>query len=108
MWTPDGKRLPHRFVPNENYDVRPEHPPTAAAAVDRHVNLARELAVAAQKAAEQQVALGPALKKALAGKDAAAARKTRNEMWEALYEMFSKVPELADAWNDVAPRGGTD
>lgn len=108
MWTPDGKRLPHRFISNENYDVRPEHPATDAAAVDRHVKMAHEFAVAAQKAATRQVKLGPALKKALAGKDAAAARKTRDEMWEALYEMFREVSELADAWNDVAPRGGTD
>lgn len=107
MWTADGKRLPHRFVSNENYDVRPEHPASDAEAVDRQVKAAQEFGKAARRAVERQVALGGALKKALAAKDEAAAKKTRDEMWESLYDMFKNVPGLADAWNDLAPRGGT-
>lgn len=107
MWTADGKRLPHRFVSNESYDVRPEHPMSDAEAIDRQVKAAQEFGKAARRAVERQVALGGALKKALAAKDEAAAKKTRDEMWESLYDMFKNVPGLADAWNDLAPRGGT-
>lgn len=107
MWTADGKRLPHRFVSNESYDVRPEHPMSDAEAVDRQVKAAQEFGKAARRAVERQVALGGALKKALAAKDVAAAKKTRDQMWESLYDMFKNVPGLADAWNDLAPRGGT-
>jgi len=107
MWTADGNRLPHRFVSNENYDVRPEHPIPDAEAIDRQVKAAQEFGEAARRAVERQSALGAALKKAVRAKDETAAKKTRDEMWESLYDMFKTVPGLADAWNDLAPRGGT-
>lgn len=107
MWAAGGKRLPHRFVSNENYDVRPEHPISDAEAIDRQVKAAQEFGEAARRAVERQSALGAALKKAMRAKDETTAKKTRDEMWESLYDMFKTVPGLADAWNDLAPRGGT-
>ncbi|MBI4307119.1 MAG: cupin domain-containing protein [Chloroflexi bacterium] len=107
MWTADGKRLPHRFVSNENYDVKPERPASDDEAVDRHVRAAREFDRAVRRAIEKQLTLGPALKKALEARDETAAKKTRDGMWEALFEMFRTVDGVADAWNDLAPRGGT-
>jgi quercetin dioxygenase-like cupin family protein len=107
MWTTEGKRLPHRFVSNENYDVRPEQPLSDDESIDRQVTAAQAFGEAARRAVERQPALAARLKKALKAGDRETAKKTRDELWESLYEMFELVPGLADAWNDLAPRGGT-
>jgi len=108
LWTADGKRLPHRFISNENYDVRPPSSASDAEAVDKQIKAAKEFGEAARRAVERQVTLGAKLKKALATRDEATARATRDQMWDSLCEVFNKAPELADAWNDLAPRGGTE
>ena len=36
--------------------------------------------------------------------DDEAAANLRNAMWDAQLEMFEKVHQLADVWNDLAPR----
>ncbi len=35
------------------------------------------------------------------------AKSTRSEMWDALFPTFARALELADIWNDLAPRVGT-
>ena len=44
------------------------------------------------------------IKEAVAKGDGNAASDARNAMWEALFTMFKNVYQLADVWNELAPR----
>jgi hypothetical protein len=106
MRTPDGERLPHRFMPSSAYDVEADITVPVEALIDRHVAAAQALAEAAQACAQVQQERAAPLKKSVAEGNNDAASRWRAEMWEAIDETFQKVYELADAWNDLAPRVG--
>ncbi|OGG52711.1 MAG: hypothetical protein A3F84_08080 [Candidatus Handelsmanbacteria bacterium RIFCSPLOWO2_12_FULL_64_10] len=101
--TPEGGRLPHRFSPNSAYDVADAVAPVEAL-IDRHVEAAQDAAGAAVASAGVQKDMADRLKRALAGGDQEAAVSARRAMWEAIYETYRKVDDLAAAWNELAPR----
>jgi len=102
--TPEGGRQPHRFSPNSAYDVaeRPEVP--AEELIDRYAEAAQAVAEAAGGSARTQREAAERLKKALAAGDGEAAAGARRAMWEAVYETYRRAYELAEAWNEMAPR----
>jgi quercetin dioxygenase-like cupin family protein len=106
MWTEDGRRLPHRFVPSKAYDVETDASTPIDQLLDRFVAAAQGVAEAAQGSARTQRQLAATLKKALARGDQDAATTARSAMWEALFRTYEKVYSLADIWNDLAPRAG--
>ena len=106
IWA-DGKRLPHRFVSNSNYDVETDASATVGEIIKRHVEAAQGVADAALAAAKQQESLHQKLETAIANGDEETAKSTRGEMWDALFPTYVKAYELADIWNDLAPRAGT-
>jgi len=107
MWSDDGQRQPHRFVPNSSYDVETDTSIVVGDLIGRHVETARDVAEAAQAGAMKQEELGQKLVAAIAGGDEETARSTRDEMWDAMFPMFERAMDLADGWNDLAPRAET-
>lgn len=101
--TPEGGRLPHRFSPNSAYDAADADVPVETL-IDRHVEAAQDAAEAAVASAGVQKDMAGRLKRALAGGDQEAAAEARRAMWEAIYEMYRRVYDLAAAWNELAPR----
>ena len=106
MWA-DGKRLPHRFVSNSNYDVETDVSITVGEVISRHLKAAQAVADAAVAAAKKQESLHKRLETAITQGDEETARNTRSEMWDALFPMYAGAFELADIWNDLATRAGT-
>ena len=106
MWA-DGKRLPHRFVSNSNYGVETDVSAAVGELISRHVKAAQDVADAAGAAAKKQESLQQKLETAIANGDEETAKSTRDEMWDALFPTYVKAYELADIWNDLAPRAGT-
>lgn len=102
--TPEGERLPHRFMPNSAYDIETDTAVTTPDLIDRHVTAAHQLAEAAQTSATLQQAIAEQLKQALADGDHATAAEARKAMWEAIYTTFQNAYALADVWNELAPR----
>ena len=106
MWA-DGKRLPHRFTSNSNYDVETDVSVTISEVISRHLKAAQAVADAALEAAKQQESLHKKLEKAILDGDEETARSTRSDMWDALFPTYARAYELAEIWNDLAPRAGT-
>ena len=107
MWSKDGRRLPHRFVSNSSYDVETDTSIAVGDIIARYMGAARNVAEAAQAGAMRQESLRQKLQTAIARGDEETARSTRSEMWDALFPTFARALELADIWNDLAPRVGT-
>ena len=107
MWSRDGQRLPRRFVPNSDYDVETDTSIALGDLIGQHIKAARDIAEAARAGAMRQEELRQELEKAIAGGDEETAKSTRDEMWDAMFPMFAKALELANNWNDLAPRVGT-
>ena len=106
MWTEDGQRLPHRFVPSSAYDVETDTATPFAELVDKFVKGTRAVADAAEAAADKEAELAGTLKGAAASGDDSAASGARSDMWDALFPVFKLVGELGETWNDLAPRAG--
>jgi quercetin dioxygenase-like cupin family protein len=106
MRTPDGERLPLRFMPSSAYDVEAGTGVSVEEMIDRHVNAAQALAEAARVNARVQCDVATTLKKALAEGDRDAATQARGAMWEALFTVYKKVYAMGAVWNDLAPRVG--
>jgi quercetin dioxygenase-like cupin family protein len=102
--TKDGGRLPHRFMPSSAYDVKIDTSTSIEELIERHVKAAQAVAQAAQANAKIQQDMAAKLKRAIAEGDSNAATNVRNAMWEALFTMFKSVYDLADVWNELAPR----
>ena len=96
--------LPHSFRPSINYDVKEDLSITMETLLDHQVKTTELLAQSAQSSAETQKAMSILLKKAKAQGDENIANEARKAMWESLYPLFKRVYELAEAWNDFAPR----
>ena len=102
--TEKGGRHPLRFAPSSAYDVEVDESVSAEQLIDRHVEAAQTLAQVAQTAADTQRTGGAQLKAALAAGGGRAAEDARTAMWEALLKTFQSAYELADLWNELAPR----
>ena len=61
---------------------------------------------AAGHAAGKQADEAEALKAAIANGDLDSASASRSDVWDALFEVYRRSAELADLWNDIAPRAG--
>jgi quercetin dioxygenase-like cupin family protein len=102
--TKDGGRLPHRFMPSSAYDVKIDTSISVEELIERHVESAQAVAQATQASANVQHDMAAKLKNAIAEGDSNAATNARNAMWEALFMIFKSVYDLADVWNELAPR----
>jgi len=106
--TKEGKRLPHRFMPSSAYDVETDKSTSIKELVEHHVETARAVAEIAQASANVQRKMAAKLKDAIGEGDCNTAIEVRNTMWEALFEVFKGVYDLADVWNELAPRATED
>jgi len=106
--TEEGGRLPHRFMPSSAYDVESDTSTSIEGMIERHVETAQAVAQAAQASANVQRNMAAKLKDAIAEGDCNAAIEARNAMWDALFVMFKSVYDLADMWNELAPRTTED
>ena len=102
--TKEGAHLPHRFMPSSAYDVEIDTSTSIEELLERHVEAAEAVAEAAQANATIQKNMAAKIKDAVAEGDCNAAADARNAMWEALFTMFKNVYQLADMWNELAPR----
>ena len=102
--TPEGERLPHRFITSSAYDVEVDTDTSVEELTDRYMDAAQALAEAAQVNAGVQHDMAVKLKKALVEGDSDAASHARSAMWEALFATYKKVYTLGEVWNDLAPR----
>ena len=65
------------------------------------------MAAAASAAADQKEAL-ERLRQAIEDGDLATAAEIRNAVWEKLFPVLQGANEVADLWNELAPRAGGD
>ena len=64
---------------------------------------------AAAAASDEIRRLSESLAEAAGQGDGATARDARNSLWEALFPLFRLTDDLAELWNDLAPRAeGSD
>ena len=102
--TEDGKRLPHNFMPQSAYDVEPDITISVADLVSRQIEKSQHLAELTQTCASVQQKMGQHFQDAVSDADEQTINSARKAMWEALYPVFKTVSELADVWNELAPR----
>ena len=102
-WSEDGRKLPHTYGAPSGYDQEPNTQPiselvgllTGAAA-----GAAEAAGVASGTVAEQSDAFA----RAVDGGDTEEARRIRSVLWEAISPVFRRADELAEVWNQLAPR----
>lgn len=104
MRTPEGERLPLRFMPARAYDEETDPSVTTEQLLDRQVAAAQAVAGVAQTGATVQRDMAGVLARALAEGDEKAVSQARAAMWEALYMTYRTTNELADVWNELAAR----
>ena len=103
-WNGDGSKQAPRFAATGAYDEPPDRTTPTAEIAARQAGAAATVAQSATEAAAVQEEQLTRWQQALAAGDEAAAHAARNQMWEALSELFSRTAELAQAWNDFAAR----
>jgi predicted nucleic acid-binding protein len=91
-------------MPSSAYDVKIDTSISVEELIERHVESAQAVAQATQASANVQHDMAAKLKNAIAEGDSNAATNARNAMWEALFMIFKSVYDLADVWNELAPR----
>ncbi len=101
--TPEGGRLPHRFSPNSAYDVADADIPVETL-IERQVKAAEVVAEVAEAGARVQREAADRLRHAIAAGDTEAAAEARGAMWEATRDVYRKVYEMTEVWNELAPR----
>ena len=106
MWTEDGARLPHRFAPSSAYDRQTDTDTPLAALLDNLTEATLAVREAAAQAASTQESEVGGLAEAVSSGDLDSSSKSRDAIWDALFEVYRRSAELADLWNDVAPRAG--
>jgi quercetin dioxygenase-like cupin family protein len=104
MRTPEGERLPLRFMPASAYDEETDPSVTTEQLLDRQVAAAQAVAGAAQAGATVQRDMAGRLARALAEGDEKAVSQARAAMWEALYTTYRTIDDLAAVWNELAAR----
>ena len=105
-WTPEGERMPHRFASSTAYDVETDTTTPFGELLDRLTAATLAVRDAADLAAGTQSDEAEALKAAVERGDLDSASASRSDVWDALFEVYRRSAELADLWNDVAPRAG--
>ncbi len=106
MWTPEGERLPHRFAPASAYDEETDTTTSLAEMLGRLTAATDSVREAAELAGVRQRDEAEALTEAVARGDIGSASAARSDIWDALFEVYRRSAELADLWNDIAPRVG--
>ncbi len=106
MWTADGEREPHRFASSSAYDRDTDTTTPMDELLDSLAAATLAVRDAADLAADAQDGAAESLKAALSDDDLDAASESRSAIWDALVEVYRRSAELADLWNDVAPRAG--
>ena len=106
MWTPEGERMPHRFASSSAYDEETDTTTPFGDLLDRLTAATLAVRDAAGQAAGKQADEAEALKAAIANGDLDSASASRSDIWDVLFEVYRRSAELADLWNDIAPRAG--
>ena len=106
MWTPEGERRPHRFASPSVYDEETDTTTPFAELLDSLTAATLAVRDAAGQAAGKQADEAEALKAAIANGDLDSASASRSDIWDVLFEVYRRSAELADLWNDIAPRAG--
>lgn len=106
MWTDDGERLPHRFAQSSAYDRQTDSDTPLATLLDNLTTATLAVREAAEKAASTQESEAGGLAEAASRGDVDSSSQARDAIWDALFEVYRRSAELADLWNDVAPRAG--
>ena len=106
VWTPEGERMSHRFASSTAYDVQTDTTTPYGVLLDSLTAATLAVRDAADLAAGTQSDEAEALKAAIANGDLDSASMARSDMWDALFEVYRRSAELADLWNDIAPRAG--
>ena len=96
-WSADGKRMPHRFIPSSSYDIETDTSTPLPALMQRLAEATRAVSDAAGGALayEESVTV-----------EEGDAAEARSEIWDGLVEVFRRSAELAELWNEIAPRAG--
>jgi quercetin dioxygenase-like cupin family protein len=102
--TENGGRLPHRFMPSSAYDVEVDGSISVEELIDKYVAVAEIFSQTTQTSANIQRDMAVKLKDAIAKGDSNAVADIRNTIWEGIFKMFEQVYELAEVWNQLAPR----
>ncbi len=102
--TEDGQRLPPNFAPASAYDVEPDMQISVSELVKQQIHASQQLAELTRRCTAVQEEMGSQLKAAIAEGDEQAAAAARKAMWEAMYPVYRAAAELADIWNELAPR----
>ena len=103
MWNSEGRKLPYTFGPPATYDKEPSTAATPDLAAQL-VSSSEAVSEAAAAAADQVRQLSESLADAAGRGDGSTAAGLRSSLWEALFPLFSSTAELAEIWNEVAPR----
>ena len=107
-WDSEGRKLPYTFGPPANYDKEPSAAATLEVAA-QFASSVEAVTEAATAAAHQVRRLSESLAEAAGQGNAATASDMRTSLWEALFPLFSSTAELAELWNELAPRAeGSD
>ena len=106
MWTKDGARMPHRFAPSSAYDRQTDTDTPLTTLLDNLTAATQAVREAADHAAAAQGAEAVGLAEAASRGDLDSSSRSRDAIWDALFEVYRRSAELADLWNDVAPRAG--
>ena len=97
MWSADGHRMPHRFTASSAYDMETDTTTPLPELLQRLVEATRAVSDAAGGALARDVATTL---------EEGNAAETRDEIWGGLVEVFRRSAELAELWNEIAPRAG--
>ena len=106
MWTPEGERMPHRFASSSAYDEETDTTTPFVELLDSLTAATLAVRDAAGEAAGKQADEAELLKAAVASGDLDSVSASRSDLWDALFEVYRRSAELADLWNDIAPRAG--
>ncbi|MBC7237725.1 MAG: cupin domain-containing protein, partial [Chloroflexi bacterium] len=104
FWTAEGEKQPPHFNPSWVYDVAPDNDTPLGELTQRHLGAITLLLKATAHATEVVERETQALHKALEAGIRDEARRARDEMWAALRELYLRLFEQAQAWNDLAAR----
>ena len=108
MWDSEGRKLPYTFGSPANYDKEPSTAATPEVAA-QFASSVEAVSEAATAAAHQVRRLSESLAETAGQGNVAAASDMRSSLWEALFPLFSSTAELAELWNELAPRAeGSD
>jgi quercetin dioxygenase-like cupin family protein len=103
----DGERKPIRFMPSSSYDQDESSIPIEES-IDHFVDLAESLASIATMAAEEQRMAGARLSRAVDARNDETVDRQREIMWFGVYRIFDKLFEMAEQWNKMSPRAGSN